>query len=292
MAEAKPDGTIVVGIGSQSQGQGHETTFGQLVAETLDVPFDKISIIAGDTDKIAQGWGTFASRSMIKAGGAAFDAMQLLIAEGRSRASAYLEASAEDIAYTGGRFVVAGTDRGVGLDELAAIQPLSAEKVHRNDNVAWPNGCHVCEVEIDPETGQSVLVRYVAVDDVGRAVNPMIVHGQTMGAVAQGLGQALFEHCIYERGSGQLLSGSLMDYSLPRAEDLPNIETWLDDTPTRTNALGVKGAGEAGTVAAPCAAISAVLDALTALGVTNIDMPATPARVWAAIEHARRAKDS
>ena len=292
MAEAKPDGTIVVGIGSQSQGQGHETTFGQLVAETLDVPFDKISIIAGDTDKIAQGWGTFASRSMIKAGGAAFDAMQLLIAEGRSRASAYLEASAKDIAYTGGRFVVAGTDRGVGLDELAAIQPLSAEKVHRNDNVAWPNGCHVCEVEIDPETGQSVLVRYVAVDDVGRAVNPMIVHGQTMGAVAQGLGQALFEHCIYERGSGQLLSGSLMDYSLPRAEDLPNIETWLDDTPTRTNALGVKGAGEAGTVAAPCAAISAVLDALTALGVTNIDMPATPARVWAAIEHARRAKDS
>ena len=292
IAEAKPDGTIVVGIGSQSQGQGHETTFAQLVAETLDVPFDKIRIIAGDTDKIAQGWGTFASRSMIRAGGAAFDAMQLLIAEGRTRASAYLEASVEDIVYSGGRFVVAGTDRGVGLDELAAMQPLSAEKLHRNENVAWPNGCHVCEVEIDPETGQSVPVRYVAVDDVGRAVNPMIVHGQTMGAVAQGVGQALFEHCVYEGGSGQLLSGSLMDYSLPRAEDLPNIETWLDDTPTRTNALGVKGAGEAGTVAAPCAAISAVLDALAPLGVTHIDMPATPARVWAAIEQARRAKDS
>jgi carbon-monoxide dehydrogenase large subunit len=292
IAEAKPDGTIVVGIGSQSQGQGHETTFAQLVAETLDVPFDKVRIIAGDTDKIAKGWGTFASRSMIKAGGAVFDAMQLLIAEGRTRASTYLEASVEDIVYSGGRFVVAGTDRGVGLDELSAMCPLSAEKLHRNENIAWPNGCHVCEVEIDPETGQSVLVRYVAVDDVGRAVNPMIVHGQTMGAVAQGLGQALFEHCIYERGSGQLLSGSLMDYSLPRAEDLPNIETWLEDTPTRTNALGVKGAGEAGTVAAPCAAISAVLDALAPLGVTHIDMPATPARVWAAIEQTRRAKDN
>jgi carbon-monoxide dehydrogenase large subunit len=290
--EAKPDGTIVLGIGAQSQGQGHETTFAQLVAETLDVPFDRVRIIAGDTDKIAHGWGTFASRSMIKAGGAAFDAMQLLIAEGRSRASAYLEASPEDIVYAGGRFAVAGTDRGIGLAELAVMKPLVADKLHRNENVAWPNGCHICEVEMDPDTGQSILVRYVAVDDVGRAVNPMIVHGQTMGAVAQGLGQALFEHCIYDRDSGQLLSGSLMDYGLPRADDLPNIETWLDDTPTRTNALGVKGAGEAGTVAAPCAAISAVLDALGPLGVTHIDMPATPARVWAAIVQARRSKES
>lgn len=288
IAEAKPDGTIVVGIGSQSQGQGHETTFAQLASETLDVPFDKVRIIAGDTDRIAHGVGTFASRSMVRAGSAAFEAMQLLIAEGRSRASAYLEAAVEDIVYSAGRFVVAGTDRSVGLEELAGVQPLSAEKLHRNEHVTWPNGCHVCEVEIDPETGQSVLVRYVAVDDVGRAVNPMIVHGQTMGAVAQGLGQALFEHCIYERGSGQLLSGSLMDYSLPRAEDLPDIETWLDDTPTRTNALGVKGAGEAGTVAAPCAAISAVLDALAPLGVTHLDMPATPARVWQAIQDASR----
>jgi aerobic carbon-monoxide dehydrogenase large subunit len=288
IAEAKPDGTIVVGIGSQSQGQGHETTFAQLAADTLDVPFDKVRIIAGDTHRIAQGVGTFASRSMIRAGGAALEALQLLIADGRTRASAHLEASADDIVYSGGRFAVAGTDRDVGLDELAASEPLSAEKLHRNEAVTWPNGCHVCEVEIDPETGQSVLVRYVAVDDVGRAVNPMIVHGQTMGAVAQGLGQALFEHCIYERGSGQLLSGSLMDYSLPRADDLPDIETWLDDTPTRTNALGVKGAGEAGTVAAPCAAISAVLDALAPLGVKHIDMPATPQRVWQAINDARR----
>jgi aerobic carbon-monoxide dehydrogenase large subunit len=290
VAEAKSDGTIEVGIGAQSQGQGHETTFAQLVAETMDVPFDKVRIIAGDTDKVAQGWGTFASRSMIKAGGAAFEAMQLLIAEGRTRASAHLEAAADDIVYTRGRFVVAGTDRSVGLDELAAKEQLSADKLHRNDKVAWPNGCHVCEVEIDPETGRTMLVRYVAVDDVGRAVNPMIVDGQTMGAVAQGLGQALFEHCVYDRDSGQLASGSLMDYSLPRADDLPNIETWLDDIPTGNNALGVKGAGEAGTVAAPCAAISAVLDALAPLGVTHIDMPATPGRVWTAIQRAQRAK--
>src|SRR4029079_7342116 len=147
VAQAKADGTIEVGIGAQSQGQGHETTFAQLVAETMDVPFAKVRIIAGDTDRVAQGWGTFASRSMIKAGGAAFDAMQLLIAEGRTRASAHLEASAEDIVYTRGRFIVAGTDRGVARTELAAKQPLSADKLHRNEKVAWPNGCHVCEVE-------------------------------------------------------------------------------------------------------------------------------------------------
>src|SRR5699024_6080165 len=146
VAAAKPDGMIEVGIGAQSQGQGHETTFGQLVSETMGVPFDKVRIISGDTDKVAQGWGTFASRSMIKAGGAAFDAMQLLIAEGRARASAHLEAAAEDIVYARGKFVVAGTDRSVGFDELAAKKPLSTDKLHVNTKVAWPNGCHVCEV--------------------------------------------------------------------------------------------------------------------------------------------------
>jgi aerobic carbon-monoxide dehydrogenase large subunit len=246
VAEAKPDGTIVVGTGAQSQGQGHETTFAQLVADTMDVPFDKVRIVAGDTDKVARGWGTFASRSMIKAGGAAFDAMQLLIAEGRTRAADHLEVSEQDIVYTGGRFVVEGTDRSVELGELAAHRALIADKLHRNENVSWPNGCHVCEVEVDPETAAFTLVRYVAVDDVGRAVNPKIVDGQTMGAVVQGLGQALFEHCVFDRSSGQLLTESLMDYALPRAEDLPNIETWIDDTPSQTNSLGVKGAGGGG----------------------------------------------
>jgi carbon-monoxide dehydrogenase large subunit len=285
--EAKPDGTVVVGTGAQSQGQGHETTFAQLVSQEMEVPFASVRVISGDTDAVADGIGTFASRSMIKAGGATVEAIRALIAKGRARASDRHEAAVADISYSAGRFVIAGTDRGVGLGDLAAEAPLAADAHHRNELVAWPNGCHVCEVEIDPETGLVSLVRYVAIDDVGRAVNPMIVDGQTMGAVAQGLGQALFEHCVYDRGSGQLLSGSFMDYALPRADDLPAIETWLDDIPTETNALGVKGAGEAGTVAAPCAAIGAVLDALAPLGVTHIDMPATPARVWAAINGAR-----
>jgi carbon-monoxide dehydrogenase large subunit len=284
--EAKPDGTIVVGTGAQSQGQGHETTFAQLVSETMDVPFASVRVISGDTDTVADGIGTFASRSMIKAGGATVEAIAALIAKGRARASDKLEASIEDITYSGGKFVIAGTDRSVAIGELAKTEPLMADSHHKNELVAWPNGCHICEVEVDPETGAFQLVRYIAVDDVGRAVNPTIVDGQTMGAVAQGLGQALFEHCVYDRDTGQLLSGSFMDYQLPRAEDLPRLETWLDDIPTATNALGVKGAGEAGTVAAPCAAIAAVLDALAPLGVTHIDMPATPGRIWEAIRKA------
>jgi aerobic carbon-monoxide dehydrogenase large subunit len=285
--EAKADGTFVVGTGAQSQGQGHETTFAQLVANEMEVPFESVRVVSGDTDLVADGMGTFASRSMIKAGGATVEAIRVLIAEGRARASVRLEASVEDITYSGGRFSVVGTDRGVGIAELADESPLAADAHHRNELIAWPNGCHVCEVEIDPETGWVNILRYIAVDDVGRAVNPMIVDGQTMGAVAQGLGQALFERCVYDPKSGQLLSGSFMDYAMPRAEDLPRFETWLDDIPTKTNALGVKGAGEAGTVAAPCAAINAVLDALGTLGVTHIDMPATPERVWTAINAAR-----
>jgi carbon-monoxide dehydrogenase large subunit len=171
----------------------------------------------------------------------------------------------------------------VSLFELAAEAPLAADANHYNERVAWPNGAHVCEVEVDPETGFVEILRYVAVDDVGRAVNPAIVHGQTIGAVAQGLGQGLFERCVYDPATGQLLTGSLMDYALPRAADLPPIETWIEDVPTATNALGVKGAGEAGTVAAPCAAMSAVLDALAPLGVTHLDMPAVPEAVWRAI---------
>ena len=287
MVDVKADGTIVLGTGAQSQGQGHETTFAQLAADELDLPFESIRVVSGDTDVVVDGVGTFASRSMIKAGGAAVEAITALIEKGRVRAGDRLEAPLEDIAYEGGRFRVVGTDRSISIAELAEDSPLAADAHHRNDLVAWPNGCHVCEVEIDPDTGWVTVVRYVAVDDVGRAVNPMIVDGQTIGAVVQGLGQALIERCVYDPQSGQLLSGSFMDYALPRAQDLPSIETWLDDVPTGTNALGVKGAGEAGTVAAPCAAISAVLDALAPLGITDLDMPAVPERVWAAINAAR-----
>jgi carbon-monoxide dehydrogenase large subunit len=285
---AKADGTIELGIGAQSQGQGHETSFAQVATELLDLPFASIRIISGDTDRIAGGLGSFASRSMIKAGGAIVEAGRALLVKAKERAAEHLEAAAADLAYAAGIFRVVGTDRDVSLAALAAAAPLEAEARHRNEATSWPNGSHVCEVEIDPETGQVEIQRYVAVDDVGRAVNPMIVHGQTMGGVAQGIGQALLERCVYDPESGQLWTGSLLDYALPRAGDLPNFETDLADLPTATNALGVKGAGEAGTVAAPCAAMSAVLDALAPLGVTHLDMPATPERVWAAIEAARR----
>jgi aerobic carbon-monoxide dehydrogenase large subunit len=285
--EAKSDGTLQIAVGAQSQGQGHETSFAQVAADLFDLPFAAIRFISGDTDRVAAGGGTFASRSMIKAGGATVEAGRALLEQARQRASEALEAPMADLAYAAGRFTVAGTDLSVTLSELAATAPLVAEAHHHNDLVAWPNGAHVCEVEVDPETGFVELTRYVAVDDVGRAVNPAIVHGQTMGAVAQGLGQALFERCVYDPDSGQLLTGSFMDYAVPRAGDLPSIETSLKGIPTSNNALGVKGAGEAGTVAAPCAAINAVLDALAPLGVVHIDMPATPERVWAAIQAVR-----
>lgn len=286
-AAVQPDGTVHVATGALSQGQGHETTFAQVAADLFELPLGAIRIVAGDTDRVAAGGGTFASRSMIKAGGAAVEAGRALLDEAMRRAGDALEAPVVDIEYRSGRFTVVGTDRSVSLFELAAAAPLEAEANHYNDKVAWPNGSHVCEVEIDPETGVVEILRYVAVDDVGRAVNPMIVHGQTMGAVAQGLGQALFERCVYDPASGQLLTGSLMDYALPRAGDLPAIETALQDIPTATNALGVKGAGEAGTVAAPCAAMSAVLDALAPLGITRLDMPAVPETIWRAIKAAR-----
>lgn len=284
---ARADGTVHVATGASSQGQGHETSFAQVAADILDLPFAAIRVVAGDTDRIAGGGGTFASRSMIKAGGATVEAGRALLDRAMERAGDALEAPVVDIAYAGGRFTVVGTDRSVTLFELAAEAPLEAEARHCNELVAWPNGSHVCEVEIDPETGAVVIMRYVAVDDVGRAVNPAIVHGQTAGAVVQGLGQALIERCVYDPATGQLLTGSLMDYALPRASDLPAIETWLRSIPTGTNALGVKGAGEAGTVAAPCAAMSAVLDALAPLGVTHLDMPAVPEAVWRAIRAAR-----
>jgi carbon-monoxide dehydrogenase large subunit len=224
---------------------------------------------------------------MIRAGAASTEAGRALLAKAKDRASERLEAAAADIAYEGGRFVVLGTDRSVALEELATAEaPLAADATHRSRHIAYPNGSHVCEVEIDPKTGVVEVLRYVAIDDVGRAVNPMIVHGQTAGGAAQGLGQALFERCVYERGTGQLLTASFLDYALPRAEDLPEFETWLDGVPTEGNPLGVKGAGEAGTVAAPCAAMGAVLDALAPLGIDHLDMPATPERVWNAIRAA------
>ena len=294
-----PEGVVEVPIGAISQGQGHETVFAQVVAERLGLPFDAVRIVMGDTDRVAKGVGTFASRSMVRAGSAAVEASDGVVAAGRTMAAHLLEAAAGDIEYRDGVFRVVGTDRSVGIFELARaaaagkLPPalgttLGAATMHENPAFAFANGCEVCELEVDPETGAVEIVALTMVDDSGRSVNPMIVHGQMHGAVAQGIGQALIERCVYDPSSGQLLSGSFLDYAIPRADDLPSISVTSRDVPSPTNPLGVKGAGEGGTVGAPGAVIHAILDALAPVGVAHLDMPATPERVWLAIQAAQK----
>ena len=293
-----PTGVVEVPMGSQSQGQGHETVFAQVVAERLGVPFETVSIVQGDTDRVARGVGTFASRSMVRGGSAAVKASDAVVATGKPMAAHLLEAATADIEYRDGAFRVVGTDRSIGLFEVARAATggklpaalgttLGAATWHENPAFAFANGCEVCELEVDPETGAVTIVAWTMVDDSGRSVNPMIVHGQQHGAVAQGMGQALTERCVYDEASGQLLSGSFLDYAIPRADELPSLSVTSRDVPSSTNPLGVKGAGEGGTVGAPGAVIHAILDALAPLGVTHIDMPATPERVWQAIQDAR-----
>jgi len=252
----------------------------------------------GDTDRVAKGVGTFASRSMVRAGSAVVEASESVIAAGKAMAAHLLEAAVADIEYRGGAFGVVGTDRSISIFETARAAAagkvpqalgttLGAARMHENPAFAFANGCEVCELEVDPETGAVEIVALTMVDDSGRSVNPMIVHGQMHGAVAQGIGQALTERCVYDPEGGQLLSGSFLDYAIPRADDLPAISVTSRDVPSPTNPLGVKGAGEGGTVGAPGAVIHAILDALAPVGVTHIDMPATPERVWRAIRDAR-----
>jgi len=294
-----PSGAVEVPMGSQSQGQGHETVFAQVVAEQLGVPYESVRIVQGDTDRVARGVGTFASRSMLRGGSAIVEASAAVVALGRAMAAHLMEAAAGDIDYRDGAFRVVGSDRSIGIFDVAraaaggTLPPalgstLAAATMHENPAFAFANGCAVCEVEVDRETGAVEIVGWTMVDDSGRSVNPMIVHGQMHGAVAQGIGQALTEQCVYDPASGQLLSGSFLDYSIPRAADLPPITVVSRDVPSPTNPLGVKGAGEGGTVGAPGAVIHAVLDALAQLGVTHVDMPATPGRVWQAIRGAGR----
>lgn len=292
-----PEGVIEVPVGALSQGQSHETVFAQVVAQRLGVPYESVRIVAGDTDKVATGLGTFASRSMVRAGGAMVEVADIVIGLGANMAAHLLEVAATDVEYRDGRFRVGGTDRSVGLFEVARAardgalpesfgRTLGAAKMHENPAFAFANGCEVFEVEVDPDTGVIEILAIHVVDDSGRAVNPMVVHGQMHGAVVQGIGQAMTEHTVYDPGNGQLLAGSFMDYWIPRADDVPAIEVISRDVPSPTNVLGVKGAGEGGTVGAPGALIHAVLDALRPLGVTNLDMPATPERVWRAIRAA------
>ena len=296
----QPDGGIQALLGTHNHGQGHATTFAQILRTRLGVPLGKIEIVEGDTDLVPYGTGTFGSRS-IAVGGSALDrAANKIIAKGKLIAAHLLETSAGDIDFADGVFAVTGTDRKVTFAEVAlaanvphnfpleTLEPgLQETAVYDPPAFAFSNGAHVCEVEIDPQTGATSLLGYWGVDDVGTVINHMIVDGQIHGGIAQGLGQALREHCLYDQ-DGQLLSGSFMDYALPRAGDLPIIESELDESqPCTHNPLGVKGCGEAGAIAAPAAIVGAVLDALSPLGVTEIEMPLTPETVWRAIAAAR-----
>jgi carbon-monoxide dehydrogenase large subunit len=291
-----PTGSVTVFTGTHSHGQGHETTFAQLIHDQLGVPFDQIEVVHGDTAKIPFGMGTYGSRSLPVGGSAMVKAMDKIIAKGRKIAAHLLEASVDDVEFKGGKFTVAGTDRSKTLTEvsLAAYVPhnypleelepgLEEMAYYDPKNFTYPAGCHIAEVEIDRETGMVEVVNFVAADDVGRVVNPMIVEGQVQGGVAQGIGQALLEHAVYDE-NGQLLSGSMMDYTMPRADNLPSISVQTETTLCTHNPLGVKGCGEVGAIGSPPAVINAVVDALRDFGVRHIDMPATPLKLWAIMQ--------
>jgi carbon-monoxide dehydrogenase large subunit len=286
------DGSAVLLLGTHSHGQGHETAFRQIVAERLGVPPHRLRVVAGDTDRVTHGRGTFGSRSIVAGGAATIAAVDRVVDRGRRIAAHLLEAAAVDIEFAAGRFTVAGTDRAVTLAQVARAAHVPGQRPPGEDaglaaqaatapaDATFPNGCHICEVEVDPETGAVRLDRYTVVDDVGTVVNPLLLKGQIHGGVAQGAGQALMEEIRYDEG-GQMLTASFMDYAMPRAGDLPMMVVVSNPQPTATNPLGAKGAGEAGTVGALPAVMSAVCDAI---GVAHLDMPATPERVWAALQ--------
>jgi carbon-monoxide dehydrogenase large subunit len=289
-------GTVEVVIGTTSQGQGHETSFAQLITEWLGVPIDSVKLVTGDTDRVSVGGGAHSGRALRLGSIVMFNSSNQIIEKGMRIAGHVLEAAVEDIAFAGGKFEVKGTDRAIGIFEVARaalertdlpeelrgpLQGISDETVTL---AAFPYGCHVCEVEVDPDTGIVEIARYSAVDDCGRAVNPMIVHGQVHGGIVQGVGQALWEQCVYESGTGQVLSGSFMDYAMPKADMVPFFDTELSEVPSPTHPLGIRPAGEGGTTPALGVVINAVVDALGEFGVTHIEMPATPERVWRAIQ--------
>ncbi|MPZ10224.1 MAG: molybdopterin-dependent oxidoreductase [Kiloniellaceae bacterium] len=293
-------GSVSIFTGSHSHGQGHETTFAQLVSETLGIPMENVEIVHGDTGSIPMGMGTYGSRSLAVGGSAIAKACDKIIEKSRKIAAHLMEASVEDVEFDKGTFRVAGTDKEKsiaeiaftayvphnypadlepGLDETAFYDPL---------NFTYPAGVHICEVEIEPSTGETKIVDWVAVDDFGKIINPMVVEGQVHGGIAQGVGQALLENCVYDLESGQLLTGSYMDYCMPRADNLPSFRVGMTQTACTHNPLGVKGCGEAGAIAAPAATINAITDAL---GILSMDMPATSEKVWRlANQHAQAAE--
>ncbi len=294
----RPEGIVEMVVGTLSSGQGHETSFAQLLGEWLGVRPGTVQLVTGDTDRVALGAGSHSGRSLRLASITAHDAAGEIIEKGRRIASHRLEAAEADIDFADGQFTVAGTDRSLDLFAVAAAAqddsslpeelrgPLAGIGEVTSQVASFPHGFHVCEVEIDPETGAVEIIRYTAVDDVGRAVNPMILHGQTHGGIAQGAGQALFEQCVYDTETGQLLSGSFMDYAMPRAADLPFFTTAISEVPSTTHPLGFRGGGEGGITPALGVIVNAIVDALADLGVAHMEMPVTSERVW----HAIRAK--
>jgi aerobic carbon-monoxide dehydrogenase large subunit len=299
-ATVLPEGVVEVIIGTVSQGQGHETSFAQLVTEWLGVPLDSVRLVTGDTDRVQVGGGAHSGRALRLGSIVMFNAANEIIEKGYRIASHMLEAATADLEFTAGEYRVKGTDRAIGIFEVARVAasradlpedlkgPLRAESDETVNLAAFPYGCHVCEVEVDPETGSFDIVRYSAVDDCGRAVNPLIVHGQVHGGIVQGVGQAIGEEIVYDRETGQLLTGSFMDYVMPRADRLPFFTTELSEVPSPTHPLGIRPAGEGGTTPALAVVTNAVVDALGDFGVDHIEMPLTPERVWRAIREAGR----
>jgi carbon-monoxide dehydrogenase large subunit len=293
------DGTVTIITGTLDFGQGHATTYAQILSQELGIPFERIRTVEGDSDRMAYGNGSGGSRSVMYAGSALTESAKLVIARGKEVAAEVLEASVSDIEFEAGRFIIAGTDRSIGLIELAERLRGGLELLEGTpssldvDNVgeqmipnAFPNGCHIAEVEVDPDTGAAQVVRYNAVNDLGAIINPLLVEGQIQGGVVQGLGQALMEQAVYD-SDGQLVTGSFMDYAMPRAHDAPMIAVASHPVPTKSNPLGTKGCGEAGTSGGLPAVANAVVNALSDYGIRHLEMPMTPARIWQAIEQVK-----
>jgi len=295
-----PTGSVTVFTGSHSHGQGHETTFAQVVATRLGIPVENVDVVHGDTGRVLFGMGTYGSRSLSVGGTAIVKAIDKIVAKGKKIAAHLLEAAEADIEFKDGKFAVAGTDRSKTFGEIALCAyvphnyPLDKLEPGLNEmafydptNFTFPAGTHICELEIDPDTGVVRIEKFTACDDFGNIINPMIVEGQVHGGLTQGIGQALLENCVYDPESGQLLTGSFMDYALPRADDVPSFDVGTKVTPCTHNPLGAKGCGEAGAIGAPAALMNAVMDAFAPTGIKHFDMPATPHRVWQALQSAK-----
>jgi aerobic carbon-monoxide dehydrogenase large subunit len=295
-----PTGSVTVFTGSHSHGQGHETTFAQVVAARLGIPVENVDVVHGDTGRVPFGMGTYGSRSISVGGAAIMRALDKIETKAKKIAAHLMEASDADIEFSGGEFKVKGTDKKVAFGQVALtayvphnypldkLEPgLNETAFYDPTNFTFPAGTYICEVEVDPATGSTRVDRFTAVDDFGTIINPMIVEGQVHGGLVQGIGQALLENCVYDKETGQLLTGSFMDYAMPRADDFPMFQLDTVCTPCSHNPLGTKGCGEAGAIGSPPAVINAVLDALKDLGVKEFDMPASPARVWQAIQDAK-----